>query len=108
MRAIAIAIEIGSGNRLQVRLLELVARLECLLEDRVGEKVAHFQAHQGLATTGRGRIHLCFEAIEWRVFKLEQSLAFDANRVDECGHGFPQSQVGNERESKPDSNFPPV
>src|SRR6202020_1122414 len=86
MRTISIAIQIGSLYRLQVRFLEFVACLECLLKDRVREKVAHLQAHQGLAPASGGRVYVCFQATERSVFKLKQHLSLDINSINERGH----------------------
>src|ERR1035441_2998994 len=86
VRTTAVAIQIGGRNQLEIRLPELVTRLECLLKDRVGEKVSNLQAHQGLAAPGGGRVHLRFQAGERSVVHLKQSPSLDVNRINQYGH----------------------
>ena len=86
--AFAVAVEIGGLDGLEVRLLELVAGLEGLVEDGAGEQVAHLEANQGLAAArgGGGDFHV--EAVVGCVFKLEVHLALDFDGVNQCGHGL--------------------
>ncbi len=88
MRALAVAVEVGGLDQLQVRLLEPVAGLERLVEDRAREQVAHLQTDQGLPAPRRGGGNLCIHAVIRGVFKLEIHLALYGNGFDQCGHGF--------------------
>ena len=54
VRAFAVGVEVGGGDELEVGLFELVLGLEGLLEDGVGEKVAHLEADEGLASACGG------------------------------------------------------
>jgi hypothetical protein len=53
--AIAIAVEVGRLDELEVRLLEPFAGFEGLVEDGARQQVAHLQADEGLAAARRGR-----------------------------------------------------
>src|ERR1700679_9651 len=86
VRTVAVAVQIRCRNQLQVRFLELVARLESLFKDRAGKQVAHLQAHQRLTAASRGRVYFDLETGIGDIFKLEDSLALDADRVHQCGH----------------------
>ena len=86
VRALAVAIQIRGLDQLQVRLLEAVAGLEGLVEDRLGEQVAHLEADERLAAARRGRGNLGLHAVIGRVLKLEVHLALDGNRFNQCGH----------------------
>jgi hypothetical protein len=67
---------------MKIGLLELLACLESLLKDRVREKIANLQAHQGLTATGSRRIHFRFQARVRNVVQFEQGSAFDVDRID--------------------------
>ena len=73
---------------LEVGLLELVAGLEGLVEDGVGEQVAHLQADERLAAARGGRGDVGVEAVVGSVFVLEEGLALDVDGFNECGHVF--------------------
>src|ERR1700677_1463646 len=88
MRPLAIAVQVGGRNQLQVRLLELVARLEGLFKDRTGKQVALFYAHQGLTAASGGGVHFNLEIGVRDFFKLEYTFALDADRVHQCSHEF--------------------
>src|SRR5256885_9895548 len=95
MRPITIAVEIGSLDRLQIRLLELVASLERLLKDRIRQQVAHLQPHQRLSATSSRRVHFGFQTGKWSVLKLKQRLAFHVNRINQGSHETPQTMSQN-------------
>ena len=103
VRALAVAIKIRGLDQLQVRLLEAVAGLEGLVEDRPGEQVAHLEADQRLAAARRGRGNLGLHAVVRGVFKLEVHLALDGNRFNQCGHGFLKRTGVRSRKSPPGS-----
>src|SRR5450759_5252273 len=84
----SVAVQIGCRDRLEVRLLESVTGLECLVKDRTGEKVAHLQADQGLAAPGGRGGNLRFQAHERRVFQLEKHFALYVDGINQCGHDF--------------------
>src|SRR5450631_176397 len=50
----SVAVQVGCLDHLEVRLLEPVAGLECLVKNCPCEKVAHLQADQGLAALAVG------------------------------------------------------
>src|SRR5450755_2812388 len=86
VRTIFVAVQVGGRAYLQVGLLELITRLECLLEHGAGKQVSHLQAHQGLATaSGWGR-DLRFHAAVRGVFELEERLTLDVYGINQYGH----------------------
>lgn len=83
MRAISVAVQIGSRYNLQVRLLKFVSSLERFLEDSPREKISHLKSYERLPTPGRGRTHICFEANERNSLMLKQSSTFDLDRINQ-------------------------
>ncbi len=79
---------------LQVRLLELFAGFEGLVEDRARKQVAHLQADQSLAAAGRGRGNFGLQAVIRRAFKLKNHLALYFDCFNQCGHAFPEKVIG--------------
>jgi hypothetical protein len=57
VKAVAVAVEVGRRNRLQVGLLKLFTGFEGPVEDRIGQEVAHFNADQRLAAARSGGAH---------------------------------------------------
>ena len=45
VRTLPVTVQIGCGNKLQIRLFELVSCFECFLKHSAGKKVANLQAH---------------------------------------------------------------
>src|ERR1700687_2001284 len=94
---IAVAVQVGCLDHLQVRLLELVTGLECLVKDRAGEEVAHLQADQGLAAPGGGGVHLRIQTVEGSAFKLEKHFTLYVDGIDQCGHDFLKDRLRSRR-----------
>src|SRR5216684_3760876 len=105
IRAIPIAVQIADRNQLQIRLLELLTRLEGFIHHCAGEKVAHLQTHQGLPATGGRRAYLCIHAVERNVFKLEDGLALYVNCINEGGQLYPESFASKYR-GRPEGSLP--
>ena len=53
MVPVAVTVEIGGRDHLQVGLPEFLAGLERLVEDGAGQEVPHFQTDEGLSAPGR-------------------------------------------------------
>src|SRR5450631_2500418 len=84
----SVAVQVGCLDRLEVRLLESVTGLECLVKNCPCEKVAHLQADQGLAAPGGRSGNLHFQAHEWRVFQFEKHFALYVDGINQCSHDF--------------------
>ena len=70
----------------EIGLLELLAGLEGLVEDRARQQVAHLEAHQRLPAAGRRLRHLDVEAVVRRVLVFEEHLALDVDRFNQRCH----------------------
>src|SRR5437879_4245813 len=99
IRPIAITIQIADWNQLQIRLLELLTRLEGFIRHCAREKVAHLQTHQGLPATGGRRVYLCIHAGERSVFILEDGFALYVNCINECRHLYAGTLASHDRRS---------
>ena len=82
IRAIRITVQIADRNQLQIRLLELLTRLEGLIQHGTREQVANFQAHQGLPATSSWSAYRCIHAVKRSVFKLKDGPALYVYRID--------------------------
>ena len=83
--AFAVGVKVGGGHEDKVRFLELVLGLEGLLEDGRGEKVAHLEADESLASARGGCGDVGLDAGVRGVVELEDGLALDVDSFDECG-----------------------
>ena len=85
---VRVGVKIGGFDCLQIRLLELLAGFEGLVEDRTRKQVTHLQPNQRLSAPRGGRRDVHVEAVIGGVFKFEIHLALDIDCVNQCGHGY--------------------
>src|ERR1035437_1324280 len=67
------------------------------------QRHAHLQPHQRLPAPRRRRIDLRIQARIRCVLKLEHALPLHINRIDQCRHRTPQTQVAESRQPALDS-----
>src|SRR5690349_677723 len=82
--AVSVGVQIRRRHHHEVWLLELLAGLEGLVEHGASEQVSHLDAHQRLAASRRRFGNLHVDTVVRSVLELEERLALDFDRLDEC------------------------
>ncbi|MNC86354.1 hypothetical protein D3C83_20080 [compost metagenome] len=82
MEAVGVAVGERCRRHHQVRVAELLAGLEGLVEDGAGDQVAHLQADQCLPAARRRFRHLDVQAMVGRILEFEVRLPLDLNGFD--------------------------
>ena len=80
MIAVAARVKERCVDRGEVWLLELLSGLEGLIEDGLGQQVAHLEPNERLPAARRRLGDLDVEAVIGRVLELEEHLALDLDR----------------------------
>ena len=86
VRTHVIPIQIRCWHQFQVRLVELVLRLERLLKHRARQQIPHLQPHQRLPTPRRRRTNVRIQTSIRRTLKLKHRLTLHMNCFNHSGH----------------------